>query len=42
MQNELIRTLSDVVTEAIVEEFADSYFTLKVDGTRDPTGCENI
>lgn len=42
MHNELIRTLSDVVTEAIVEEVGDSYYTLKVDGTRDPTGCENI
>ncbi|KAL0968294.1 hypothetical protein UPYG_G00264930 [Umbra pygmaea] len=42
MQNELIRTLSNVVTEAIVEEVGDSYYTLKVDGTRDPTGCENI
>ncbi|KAK0153405.1 hypothetical protein N1851_004914 [Merluccius polli] len=31
MQNELIRTLSDVVTEAIVEEVGDSYYTLKVD-----------
>lgn len=40
MQNELIRTLSNVVTEAIVEEVGDSYYTLKVDGTRDPTGCE--
>ena len=39
MQNELIKTLSDVVT---VEEVGDSYYTLKVDGTRDPTGCENI
>ncbi|KAJ0066809.1 hypothetical protein NL108_002860, partial [Boleophthalmus pectinirostris] len=42
MQNELIRTLSDVVTEAIVEEVGESYYTLKVDGTRDPTGRENI
>uniref|UniRef100_A0A8C1RPS8 DUF4371 domain-containing protein n=1 Tax=Cyprinus carpio TaxID=7962 RepID=A0A8C1RPS8_CYPCA len=42
MQNELIRTLSNVVTEAIVEEVGESYYTLKVDGTRDPTGCENI
>lgn len=42
MQNEIINTLSSVVTEAIVEEVGDSFFTLKVDGTRDPTGCENI
>lgn len=42
MQDELIRTLSDVVTEAVMEEVGDSYYTVKVDGTRDPTGCENI
>lgn len=42
MQNELISTLSNVVTEAIVEEIRDSFYTLKVDGTCDPTGCENI
>ena len=33
---------SAVVTEAIVEEVGDSYYTLKVDGTCDPTGYENI
>ena len=42
MQNELISTLSNVVTEAIVAEIGDSFYTLKVDGTRDPTECENI
>lgn len=31
-----------MVTEAIVEEVGDSYYTLKVDGTHNPTGCENI
>ena len=33
MQNELINTLSSVVTEAIVEEVCDSHYTLKVDET---------
>ncbi len=42
MQNELTSTLSSVVTEAIVEEVGDSYYTLKVDGTSDPTKCENV
>lgn len=42
MQNELICTLSNVVTDAIVEEVGTSWFTIKVDGTRDPTECENI
>ncbi|KAG9282357.1 zinc finger MYM-type protein 1-like [Astyanax mexicanus] len=42
IQNELISTLSNVVTEAIVEEVGESWYTIKVDGTRDPTGCENI
>ncbi|KAI2645227.1 Zinc finger MYM-type protein 1 [Labeo rohita] len=42
IQNEIISLLSEVVTEAIVKEVGDSYYTLKVDGTRDPTGCENI
>ncbi|KAI7810397.1 putative zinc finger protein 862-like [Triplophysa rosa] len=42
IQNELIGLLSDVVTETIVKEVGNSYYTLKVYGTRDPTGCENI
>lgn len=42
MQNELNNTLSSVVIEALVEEGSDSFYTLKVDGTCDPTGCENI
>ncbi len=42
MQNELINTLSSVVTEAKVEELGDSYYTLKVEGTLDLTKYENI
>ncbi|KAI7812918.1 hypothetical protein IRJ41_012057 [Triplophysa rosa] len=42
IQNELIGLLSDVVTESIVKEVGNSYYTLKVDGTRDPTGCKNM
>ncbi|GAA6092116.1 zinc finger MYM-type protein 1-like [Tachysurus ichikawai] len=34
--------MSNIVTDAIVNEIGDSWFTLKVDGTRDPTGMENI
>ncbi|KAJ4930085.1 hypothetical protein JOQ06_019098 [Pogonophryne albipinna] len=34
--------MSKVVTEHIVEEIGDSFYTVKMDGTRDPTGCENI
>ncbi len=30
------------MTEEIVREVADSWYTIKVDGTRDPTGIENI
>lgn len=42
MQNELISTLNSVVTDALVEEVRDSYFTLKVDRTHDSTRNENI
>lgn len=30
------------MTEQIVREVADSWYTIKVDGTRDPTRMENI
>lgn len=40
MQKE-ISTLSSVVTEAIVGEVGDSYYTLKVDGTDNLTGCDS-
>ncbi len=41
-QNYVIANLSSLVTEEIVREVADSWYTIKVDGTRDPTGIENI
>ena len=42
IKNELIKIMSDILTEEIVHEVSDSWFTIKVNGTRDPTGCENI
>lgn len=42
IQNELIVLMSQQVTEYIVEEIGDSFYTVKMDGTRDPTGCENL
>ena len=42
IQNELIDVMSSIVKEAIEQEVGDSWFTLKVDGTRDPTGVENV
>ncbi|KAK0154034.1 hypothetical protein N1851_003883 [Merluccius polli] len=40
IQNELISVMSNIVTEAIVNR--GSWYTLKVDGIRDPTGTENV
>ena len=34
--------MSTLVTEHIVEEVGDEFYSIKVDGTRDPTGRENI
>lgn len=42
IQNVIIQLMADVVTKCIVDEVGDAKFTLKVDGTRDPTGRENI
>ncbi len=42
IQNCVIANMSSLVTEEIVREVADSWYTIKVDGTRDPTGIENI
>uniref|UniRef100_A0A8C1TJI1 TTF-type domain-containing protein n=1 Tax=Cyprinus carpio TaxID=7962 RepID=A0A8C1TJI1_CYPCA len=42
IQNDIIANMSSLVTEEIVREVADSWYTIKVDGTRDPTGMENI
>lgn len=38
----MIEAISSVVTEAIVKDIGTHKFTIKVDGTRDPTGCENV
>ena len=42
MQNEFIGAMSSVVTEGIQQEIRNSCYTIKVKGTRDPTGAENI
>ena len=42
MQNELIAAMSAVVTEAIKQEIENSWYKIKVDGTKDPTGEEYI
>ena len=41
IQNELIDVMSGIVKEAIVQEVGDSWFSLQVYGTLDPTGVEN-
>ena len=30
------------MTEAIVKDIGTHWFSIKVDGTRNPTGCENV
>ena len=42
MQNELIAAMSAVVTEGIKQEIGNSWYDIKVDGTKDPTGVENL
>ena len=42
MQNELIAAMSAVVTEGIMQEIGNCWYTIKVDATKDPTGVENI
>ena len=42
IQNEVVEIMSTMITEHIVGEIGGSFYTIKVDGTRDPTGCENI
>ena len=34
--------MSSVVTEGIKQEIGNSWYIIKVDGTKDPTGVENI
>lgn len=43
MQNDMIiEMMSKLVTEEIVRQVGDSWYSIKVDGTRDPLGQENI
>ena len=42
IQNQLLSAMSSVVTEAIIEEVGEAWYTLKADGTKDPTGTENV
>ena len=42
IQNDIIQIMTDLVTQSTVDEVGDAKFTIKVDGTRDPTGSENI
>ena len=42
MQNELVAAMSSVVTEGIKQEIGNSWYTIKVDDTKDSTGVENI
>lgn len=42
IQNEIIKMMSKLVTEEIVRQVGDSWYSIKVNGTRDPLGQENI
>lgn len=42
VQNNLIELISTIVTEQIVKDVGESWFTVKVDGSKDPTGSENV
>lgn len=42
MQNEIMEMMSKLVTEEIVRQVGDSWYSIKVNGTRDPIGQENI
>ena len=42
MQNKLIAAMSSVATEGIKQEIRNSWYAIKVDGTKDPTGVKNI
>ena len=41
-QNKLISAMSSVVTEGIKHEIGNSWYTIKVDGTKDSTGVETL
>ena len=40
--NKLVAAISSVVTEGIRQEIGNPWYTVKVDGTKDPNGVENI
>lgn len=42
IQDEIIWLMSEIVTSEIVKEIGDGWYTLMVDGTRDPIGFENV
>ena len=42
MQNKLIAVMSSVATKGIRQEIRNSWYIIKVDGTKDPTVVENI
>ena len=42
IQNHIIELMSTIVTEQIVKDVGESWFTLKVDGTKALTGSENV
>jgi len=39
IQNDIIQLMASAVTQATVKEIGSAMFTIKVVGTRDPTGC---
>ena len=42
MQNELIAAMSSIATDGVQQEIENSCYTIKVDGTKYPTGVEDI
>jgi len=42
IQNEIIEIMACAVKDDIVNEIESSMYTIKVDGTHDPTGRENV
>jgi len=42
IQNDIIKLMATAVTQDVVQEIGSTVYTIKVDGTRDPTGRENI
>lgn len=42
VQNEIIELMATMITEDIVKDIGESWFAIKVDGTKDPTRHENV